>query len=54
LSPEGVLFQLTTIRVFCLFPSGDDAVTYETHSGGHELGGKERHIVRFLGALAAA
>ena len=33
---------------------GADAVTYETHGGGHELGaGKEAEIVKFLGKLLA-
>jgi len=30
---------------------GSEAVTYEAHGGGHELGGKEGEIVKFLGAL---
>ena len=30
---------------------GKAAVTYETHAGGHELGGKEADVVKFLGSL---
>jgi hypothetical protein len=30
---------------------GAEAVTYQVHNGGHELGGKEADILRFLGSL---
>ena len=30
---------------------GKAAVTYETHGGGHELGGKENDVAKFLGSL---
>ena len=33
---------------------GADAVTYEAHTGGHDLGGKEGAVATFLGALLAA
>jgi hypothetical protein len=31
---------------------GTGAVIYETHSGGHELGGKEKQVCQFLGKIA--